>query len=248
MTNHVSLASPLVHPCGASLPNRLAKAAMTEGLATADGVPTEELARLYHIWSEGGAGLLISGNIQVDRDHLERPGNVVIDTEPNSDVAAKLADWAKSARHGGNHFWAQISQGGRQTQARVNRHPKAPSAVRLGLQGGQFGTPVAMSIEEIADIRQRFATAARAVQAAGFTGVQIHAAHGYLLSSFLSPRANQRDDEYGGSLENRARFLLDTVTAVRQNVGPEFPVGVKLNSADFQRGGFAFKDSLQVAA
>ncbi len=243
----VTLASPLTLPCGATLPNRIAKAAMTEGLATPDGVPTEELERLYRIWSEGGAGLLISGNIQVDRDHLERPGNVVIDREPDADFMAKLSRWARSATRGGNLFWAQISHGGRQTQAKVNPHPKAPSAVKLGLPGGQFGQPVAMTIDEIADICGRFSTTARVVQAAGFTGVQVHAAHGYLLSSFLSPRANQRVDEYGGSLQNRARFLLETVAAVRAAVGPDFPVAVKLNSADFQRGGFDFEDSLQVA-
>jgi 2,4-dienoyl-CoA reductase-like NADH-dependent reductase (Old Yellow Enzyme family) len=241
------LAAPLTLPCGATLPNRIAKAAMTEGLATIDGKPTEELERLYGIWSDGGAGMLLSGNIQVDRDHLERPGNVIIHGEPDAERAARLASWAAAATRGGNHFWAQLSHGGRQTQAMVNPHPKAPSAVKLGLPGGQFGEPVALTIDEIHDIRDRFAIAARAVKDAGFTGVQVHGAHGYLLSSFLSPRANRRDDDYGGSLENRARFLLETIAAVREAVGADFPVSVKLNSADFQRGGFQFEDSLQVA-
>ncbi|MGP1282925.1 MAG: NADH:flavin oxidoreductase/NADH oxidase family protein [Parasphingopyxis sp.] len=241
------LAAPLTLPCGATLPNRIAKAAMTEGLATIDGKPTEELERLYGIWSDGGAGMLLSGNIQVDRDHLERPGNVIIHGEPDAELAARLASWAAAATRGGNHFWAQLSHGGRQTQAIVNPHPKAPSAVKLGLPGGQFGEPVALTIDEIHDVRDRFAIAARAVKDAGFTGVQVHGAHGYLLSSFLSPRANRRDDDYGGSLENRARFLLETVGAVRDAVGANFPVSVKLNSADFQRGGFQFEDSLQVA-
>jgi len=243
----LALTDPLTLPCGATLPNRTAKAAMTEGLATADGVPTDELERLYGLWSDGGAGMLLSGNIQIDRDHLERPGNVVIHGEPSAELATQLASWAKAATRNGNHFWAQLSHGGRQTQAAVNPHPKAPSAVKLGLPGGQFGEPVALTIEEIHDIRDRFAIAAKAVKEAGFTGVQVHGAHGYLLSSFLSPRANQRDDIYGGSLENRARFLLETVAAVRETVGDDFPVSVKLNSADFQRGGFRFEDSLQVA-
>lgn len=242
-----ALTDPLTLPCGARLPSRIAKAAMTEGLATADGLPTDELERLYGLWSDGGAGMLLSGNIQVDRDHLERPGNVVIQGEPDARLRARLERWAEVATRGGNHFWAQISHAGRQTQAAVNPHPKAPSAVKLGLPGGQFGEPVALTIDEIRDIRGRFAIAARAVKDAGFTGAQIHAAHGYLLSSFLSPRANRRDDIYGGALENRARFLLETVAATREAVGPDFPISVKLNSADFQRGGFAFEDSLQVA-
>ncbi len=219
---------------------------MTEGLATPDGVPTPELDRLYGIWSDGGSGMLLSGNIQIDRHHLERPGNVVIDGPADDEMMAALTSWASAATRNGNHFWAQISHAGRQTQSNVNPHPKAPSAVKLGLPGGQFGEPVELTIAEIHELTERFAHAAKTCQAAGFTGAQIHAAHGYLLSSFLSPRANQRTDEYGGSLENRARFLLEVVRKVREAVGPDFPISVKLNSADFQKGGFAFDDSLQV--
>ena len=233
-------------PCGAELPNRLAKAAMTEGLATANGVPTPELERLYGLWSDGGAGMLLSGNIQVDRDHLERPGNVVIDAKPNAAMRKSLASWAKAGTRNGNHFWAQISHAGRQTQKIVNPHPKAPSPIKLGLPGGQFGEPVALTKPEIKQIVRRFGVCAAAVQEAGFTGVQVHAAHGYLLSQFLSPRSNHRDDEYGGDLANRARMLLDVIASVRKAVGPDFPVAVKLNSADFQKGGFDFADSLEV--
>ena len=234
-------------PCGASLPNRLSKAAMTEGLATGDGVPTAELARLYGLWSDGGAGMLLSGNIMVDKDHLERPGNVVIDQPPNQEMRDALRRWAEAGTRNGNHLWAQISHAGRQTQKIVNPSPKAPSAVKLGLPGGQFGQPVALTENEIDDIIRRFGVCAAAVKEAGFTGVQIHAAHGYLLSQFLSPRSNQRDDQYGGDLANRARMLLAVVDAIRGAVGPDFPVAVKLNSADFQKGGFAFEESLQVA-
>lgn len=242
----ISLSSPLKLPCGATLPNRIAKAAMTEGLATPDGVPTAELDRLYRLWSDGGAGMLLSGNIQIDRDHLERPGNVVIDRPADDAMMAALTGWAQAATRNGNHFWAQISHAGRQTQSNVNKHPKAPSAVKLGLPGGQFGEPVALTTEEIEELVDRFALAAKTCQQAGFTGAQIHAAHGYLLSSFLSPRSNQRTDEFGGSLENRARFLLAVVAKTRAAVGPDFAISVKLNSADFQKGGFNFEDSLQV--
>jgi 2,4-dienoyl-CoA reductase-like NADH-dependent reductase (Old Yellow Enzyme family) len=241
------LAQPLVLPCGVQLPNRLSKAAMTEGLATSKGVPTPELERLYSLWSEGGAGMLLSGNIQVDADHLERPGNVVIDREPDEEMKTALASWAKAATSNGNHFWAQISHAGRQTQKNVNPNPKAPSAIKIDLPGGQFGEPTALTIAEIEDIVRRFGVATAAVRDAGFTGVQIHGAHGYLISQFLSPRSNQRTDEYGGELRNRARLLLDIVNTVRELVGPKFPVAVKLNSADFQKGGFAFEDSLQVS-
>lgn len=234
-------------PCGAVLPNRLSKAAMTEGLATADGLPTAELARLYGLWSDGGAGMLLSGNIIVDKDHLERPGNVVIDRPPSEEMQEALKRWADAATRNGNHFWAQISHAGRQTQKLVNPNPKAPSAVKLGLPGGQFGEPVALTSVEIEEIIVRFGICAAAVKKAGFTGVQIHAAHGYLLSQFLSPRSNLRTDEYGGDLANRARVLLAVVASVRAAVGPDFPVAVKLNSADFQKGGFAFEESLQVA-
>ena len=240
------IAQPLTLPCGAVLPNRLAKAAMTEGLATADGLPTPELNRLYGLWSDGGAGMLLSGNIQIDADHLERPGNVLIDRKPNKAMRTALASWAQAATRNGNHFWAQISHAGRQTQKIINPNPKAPSAVKVGLPGGQFGEPVALTKAEIKTIVRRFGVCAAAVKEAGFTGVQIHSAHGYLLSQFLSPRSNLRTDDYGGSLVNRARALLDSVACVRAAVGPEFPVAVKLNSADFQKGGFAFEESLQV--
>ena len=192
-------------------------------------------------------GCLLSGNILVDGDHLERPGNVIIDQQPDAIMHQALSSWAKTATRNGNHFWAQISHAGRQTQKVINPNPKAPSAVKMGLPGGQFGEPVALTVAEIEDIVHRFGVCAAAVKAAGFTGVQIHAAHGYLLSQFLSPRTNLRIDQYGGELANRARALLDCVRTVRESVGQGFPVAVKLNSADFQKGGFAFEDSLQVA-
>lgn len=241
------LAEPLTLPCGAILPNRIAKAAMTEGMATPDGRPTAALDRLYGLWSDGGAGLLIGGNLVIDRDHLERPGNVVIESAPDADMHERLARWARAATRGGNHFWSQISHSGRQTPAIVNRHPKSASDVKLGLPGGQFGQPEPLTLDEIDDLVRRWAVAAKACQDAGFTGVQVHAAHGYLMSQFLSPLSNHRSDNYGGSLENRARLLIEVVGAIRAAVGPAFPVSVKLNSADFQRGGFDFDDSLTVA-
>lgn len=242
----IDLATPLTLRCGATLPNRLAKGAMTEGLATAEGVPTPELERLYRLWAEGGAGMLLTGNVQIDRDHLERPGNVVIDGPPTAEMRAGLERWAKAGTSGGNHLWMQISHAGRQTPAQVNKTPKAPSAVKVGLPGGQFGDPIALTGAEIQDLIDRFVVAAMVARETGFTGVQFHAAHGYLLSAFLSPRANIRTDEWGGPLENRARALIEVVKRARIALGKDYPISVKLNSADFQKGGFAFEESMIV--
>ena len=155
--------------------------------------------------------MLLTGNVQIDRDHLERPGNVIIDGAANPDLRAALARWAAAGIEGGNHLWMQISHAGRQTPITVNKTPKAPSAVKLGLPGGQFGEPIALNEDEILNLVSRFAAAAASARDTGFTGVQLHAAHGYLLSSFLNPLANIREDSWGGSLENRARFLLEAV-------------------------------------
>ncbi len=239
--------TPLTLPCGALLPNRLAKAAMTEGLADPAGQPTAELERLYDVWGRGGAGMLLSGNIQVDADHLERPGNVILDRPAGPAMIDALRRWTGQAKASGAQFWAQISHAGRQTMKPVNPHPKAPSAVTVAIPGGQFGQPVALIEAEIVDVIARYANAAASCIEGGFDGIQIHAAHGYLGSQFLSPRTNLRSDQWGGSLENRSRFLLEALKATRSAIGPNKALSVKLNSADFQRGGFAFEESLQVA-
>jgi 2,4-dienoyl-CoA reductase-like NADH-dependent reductase (Old Yellow Enzyme family) len=240
------LETTLTLPCGVTVPNRIAKAAMTEGLADPDNHATARLERLYRLWSEGGAGLLITGNVQIDRAHLEAAGNVAIAGPQDTAARAALARWAAAATTAGNQCWMQISHAGRQTPRAINPAPKAPSALAVALPGNRFGSPVALTGGEIMALVERFAAAAAVALDCGFTGVQIHAAHGYLLSSFLSPRANTRTDGWGGDLAGRARFLLDTVRATRARVGPAFPISVKINSADFQRGGFSPEDSLQV--
>ena len=242
-----TIAESLLLPCGAVLPNRLAKAAMTEGLADPWGRATPELARLYGLWADGGSGLLITGNVQIDGDHLERPGNVIIEGPQDAAALVGLRTMAEAGKRAGGHIWMQISHAGRQTQVTVNPHPKAPSAVAVGLPGKQFGLPEALTEAEILDLIERFGIAAEVAKDTGYNGVQIHAAHGYLLSQFLSPRSNLRTDQWGGSLENRARMLMAVVARVRAGVGPDFPIGVKLNSADFQKGGFAFEESVVVA-
>lgn len=235
------IASPLPLPCGATIPNRLCKAALTEGLADGMNRATERHERLYRAWSTGGAGLVITGNVQVDRRYLERPGNVVIDGNGGLD---ELERYAAAGTVNGNHLWMQINHPGRQTPTSVCDAPIAPSAVPLQIPG--FAPPRAMTVTEIEDTIGRFAQVAAIARATGFTGVQIHAAHGYLISQFLSPLANRRDDDWGGSIENRARFLRATVRAVRAEVGEHYPIGVKLNSSDFQQGGFSEEECLQV--
>eukprot|EP00123_Amoebidium_parasiticum_P020374 comp4870_c0_seq1/m.981 comp4870_c0_seq1/g.981 ORF comp4870_c0_seq1/g.981 comp4870_c0_seq1/m.981 type:complete len:447 (-) comp4870_c0_seq1:751-2091(-) len=242
------LAESLALPCGAVLPNRLAKAALTEGLADPLSRPDARLQTLYRAWSQGGAGLVITGNVQVDRRYQERPGNVCIDGLPDADSLRALSAWAEAAQQNGNHCWVQLSHAGRQSTAKVNYNSLGPSAIPIdmGAVSDSWGTPREITQDEIRDVIDRFVNAARVCKEAGFKGVQIHGAHGYLLSSFLNPLANQRTDDYGGVLENRARLLVDVVRAVRVEVGPNYPVGVKLNSSDFQKGGFTLEEATEV--
>jgi 2,4-dienoyl-CoA reductase-like NADH-dependent reductase (Old Yellow Enzyme family) len=246
--NNIDLNQPFTLPCGVVVPNRLCKAAMTEGVANSKLQATQRHATLYKRWAEGGAGILITGNVLIDRYCLERPGNVSIDPAPehgDPEGMDALRAWAKAGTSNGNQLWMQISHAGRQSPRYVTSKPVGPSAVQLELLGN-YAAPRALLENEILDLIQRFARVARIAKEAGFTGVQVHGAHGYLLSSFLSPITNQRTDQWGGSLENRARFLIEAVRAVRKAVGANFPVAVKLNSDDFRKGGFSHEDCLQV--
>lgn len=240
------LSRPLALPCGATLANRLCKAAMSEGLADANNDVTPRLTTLYSRWAQSGAGLLLSGNVQVDRWHLERPGNLVLDDGTDFDGLAALA---QAGRSGGTHFWVQLSHTGRQVSSEINAAPLAPSCVEIDVPRGTgytFAPPREMTEADIAGVIEQFAFAAGATRAAGFTGVQLRAAHGYLLSQFLSPLANRRTDRWGGPLENRARLLFAVIAAVRSAVGRHFPIGIKLNSSDFQKGGFTNAECIEL--
>jgi 2,4-dienoyl-CoA reductase-like NADH-dependent reductase (Old Yellow Enzyme family) len=240
---------PLQLPGGLNLPNRLAKAAMTEGQADARGSATAAHERLYASWAQGGAGLLITGNVLVDPRYLEAPGNVVIDPGIGREARTALAAFAKAARTSGARVVMQLSHAGRQTPKLVSQRPIAPSAVALDMPGRSlypFAPPRGMTVEEIHDTIARFAHAARIARETGFDGVQVHAAHGYLISQFLSPLTNRREDEWGGTPENRMRFLLDVLRACRREAGEDFALAVKLNSSDFQRGGFGPQDAMAV--
>ena len=241
------LNSPLTLPCGVTLSNRLVKGAMSELVADAQNRATVAHQTLYRSFARGGLGMLLTGNVQIDRLHLEHGGNVVIQGVQDADRLGRLRAWSAAAKEQGGQIWMQLSHAGRQTQKSINRAPKAPSAVQVSLPGNKFGTPVALTEVEILGLIQRFADAAAIARETGFDGVQLHAAHGYLFSAFLSPRTNIRTDGWGGDLAGRARFLLTVVDRIRERVGADFPIAVKLNSADFQRGGFSFEDSQIVA-
>jgi 2,4-dienoyl-CoA reductase-like NADH-dependent reductase (Old Yellow Enzyme family) len=247
LTSPPKISDPLTLPCGAILPNRLCKAAMTEGLADPDNAATARHATLYKTWAEGGAGLSITGNIMVDRRYLERAGNLAIDGEQSPAQMRGLEAYATAGRAAGGHIWVQISHAGRQSPKAIATEPVAPSAVgEVALPGGLFAKPRALTGIEIEDVIERFVHASAVSKEAGFTGVQIHAAHGYLISEFLNPLINQRDDEWGGDLDGRSRLLLTIIDRVRKRVGRDYPVGVKLNSSDFQKGGFSLDDCIGV--
>jgi 2,4-dienoyl-CoA reductase-like NADH-dependent reductase (Old Yellow Enzyme family) len=241
------LGAPLTLPCGVTLPNRLAKAAMSELLADARNRATGAHQTLYDVWARSGSSLLLTGNVQIDRRHMEHAGNVAIEGSQDAEQLAALRAWSAAAKRHGAQVWMQLAHAGRQTQRWVNATPKAPSAVPLAIPGVKFGLPVALTQAEIVDLIGRFGDAASIARETGFDGVELHAAHGYLFSQFLSPRSNVRDDEWGGDLASRARFLLEVVSVIRMRVGADFPIAIKLNSADFQRGGFSFEDSQTVA-
>ncbi len=215
---------------------------MSEILGRPDHGPSEDLVRLYGTWARGGAGLLVTGNVMVDRRALGEPGNVVVEDDRDLPL---LRRWAAAGSAEGTAIWMQLNHPGKQIPFYLSKEPVAPSAIPLG-KGLEktFRSPRALREEEILRIVARFARAAAVAQEAGFGGVQIHGAHGYLVSQFLSPRHNQRQDAWGGSPENRRRFALEILRAIRREVGGSFPVSIKLNSADFVRGGLSEEESI----
>lgn len=238
------LAAPLTLPCGVRVKNRILKSAMSEALGTPSHAPSPGLATLYRRWAEGGLGVSVTGNVMIDGRALGEPGNVVL--EDDRDLPAFRA-WAEAGTAAGCQLWMQLNHPGKQAPKFLNRETVSPSAVAFGKElAPAFATPRALTEPEIHDLVARFGRSAGLAVQAGFSGVQIHGAHGYLVSQFLSPKHNVRTDDWGGPLENRARFVLAVVRAMREAVGPSVPVSIKMNSADFQRGGFEEEDSLKV--
>lgn len=240
-----ALPQPLTLPCGITIKNRIVKAGMSEQLADRYGSPTQDIEQLYAAWARGGAGLLITGNVMVDARAFVEPRNAVLE---NDQFLPAYRLWAKAVHAHGAKLIMQINHPGRVAVLPLLKRPIGPSAVGLELPAMNIiRVPRAMTEAEIRDQILRFATTAHLAVDAGFDGVQVHAAHGYLISQFLSPLANTRTDQWGGSAENRSRLLIEIVREVRRAIGPDQILSVKLNSADFQKGGLSQEESLQVA-
>lgn len=247
MSHAPILFSPFEINGKATAPNRILKSAMSEVLAT-HGVhlPTQAHTRVYARWAKGGTGILVSGNVMIDPTALGEPGNVVL--EDGSDLAP-FRDWADAVHEANPEtlFWMQLNHPGKQSPKFLTPEPVAPSAVALG-KGLEtsFAVPRALEPAEIEAVIARYARSAALAKQAGFDGVQIHGAHGYLVSQFLSPHHNRREDDWGGTPQKRRRFVLEVLQAIRAEVGDAFPVSIKMNSADFQKGGFEGDEALAV--
>lgn len=220
-----ALTDPLTLPCGLTLANRLCRAAMTEGIAGPRNDPNERHERLYAANARGGAGLVLTGNMMVDRRSLERARNIVVDAVTDRDALRRLA-----AAAAGAPTLVQLSHPGRQTSRLVNPHPVAPSDGPAVALAGMYARPRGLSTPEVEDVRDRFIDAGERVVAAGFPGVEVHGAHGYLVSTFLDPAHNRREDAYGGDLYGRARLLVEIVTGLRAVLPRGAAVAIKLDA------------------
>jgi 2,4-dienoyl-CoA reductase-like NADH-dependent reductase (Old Yellow Enzyme family) len=239
MQRHKVLFEPLRLPCGVVLNNRIAKSAMSDSLGDGTGHPTPEQNRVYQRWAEGGVGVSIIGEVQATSRYAEKPGNLVLNAM--SDLSS-FRDLAEHGSQNNTQVWLQLGHAGALAYAPIST-PKGPSALDLpGLQCA------AMTQDEIHQVPLDFAKTAKLAQQAGFGGVQIHAAHGFLLSQFLSPLFNKRSDAYGGSIANRMKLILETLDATRAAVGPNFVIAIKLNSSDQLEGGLDEDAALEVVA
>lgn len=237
------LFTPITLPNGTTIKNRFFKSAMSEGMGTRDFQPKKNIATLYKRWAEGGTGLIITGNIMVDPKGTAEPGNIVFDKNSNMEI---LKDWAKQGQQHGAKVMVQLNHPGKQVPKTIAKETVAPSTIPLGNGLNKlFSTPRALTTSEVEELVQKFVTSAKVAKEAGFSGVQIHAAHGYLISQFLSPHDNRRTDKYGGSLENRMRFLKEIYLGMREELGKDFTIGIKINSTDFKEDGLTEEDSLK---
>ena len=237
---------PFLLPNGTKLKNRIIKAAMEENMADVvnGNQPSESLINLYREWAKGGSSLVLSGHIMIDPKAMACPGDVLLAKDAPLHDDGLWRSWTQAAKSNGAQFWLQINHPGRQIKKGSGLPTYAPSAlaIDIGKFSSFFDAPLEMSETQILEVVDRFRWTAKKAEELGIDGVEIHAAHGYLISQFLSPKSNRRTDRWGGSLENRARLLFEVIKAVRDSVSPSFGVGVKINSADFQRGGFDSED------
>lgn len=231
------LAQPLDLPCGVRLKNRLIKSAMSDSLGDGTGNPTEPQMRLYERWAQGGAALSLIGEVQTSPYYPEKPGNLVL--VPGADLSA-MRELANRGSTNGAQIWPQLGHAGALAHGPISS-PKGPSP--LDVEGLKCG---GMSLDEIGDLPLGYAQAASLASKAEFGGVLIHAGHGFLFSQFLSPLFNHRTDAYGGTIENRFRIIGKVISAVRQAVGPAYPIGIKINSTDKLEGGLSTDEALDV--
>ena len=231
------LFQPLELPCGVILKNRIIKSAMSDSLGDGRGNPTDLQCKLYKRWAEGGLAASIIGEVQGNPNFAEKPGNLVLN--PQSDLS-KFKELAEKGSSDNSQLWMQLGHAGAMSYPPIST-PKGPSKIKIpGLDCE------ALTLKEIKQLPTEFARTALLSKDLGFGGIQIHAAHGFLLSQFLSPLFNRRSDEYGGSIQSRMKILLEVIAEVRQAVGRHFPIAVKLNATDMLDGGLEPIDSLQV--
>lgn len=248
----LEIAKPLALPCGLTLRNRLVKAALAESWSDREHLPSAELIKGYRVWAQGGWGAVLTGNLMIDVRYLSTPeDNAVDESIPREKTIQRFTEWAQATSANGTAAIVQLNHPGRQGMSWCGKQgifskSIAPSAIPLDmgsdmisnlLRALMFGTPREMTVREIQDVVARFAKAAKLCAETGFAGIQIHAAHGYLLSSYLTARSNQRTDDYGGSPGKRARIVVEVIHAIRKAVPAGFCVGIKLNSADHQNQG-----------
>jgi 2,4-dienoyl-CoA reductase-like NADH-dependent reductase (Old Yellow Enzyme family) len=242
---------------GKTAKNRFLKAAMSEQISSWDptnlsarGIPSKEVIKVYQRWGEGGSGHILTGNIMVAYDQLESPGNLIIPPDAPCEGSAFEAwkELASQAKKHGSLISGQVSHPGRQTDSRLQANPISASDIKLqDIMGKSFAKPRPASQEDIDAVIEAFVHAAQYLQAAGFDGIQLHAAHGYFLAQFLSKTTNKRTDQYGGGLRNRARIILQIADAIRAKV-PGFILGIKINSVEFQDQGFTPSEAVELCA
>lgn len=231
------LSHSLTLPCGAVLKNRFVKSAMSDSLGDGQGNPTNTQARLYERWAEGGTALSIIGEVQIDARFPEKPGNLVLGDHSDMNALRQLTARASVNQA---HIWPQLGHAGALAHTPLSQ-PAGPSA--LNIEALQC---VGLSLEQVQQLPDNYARAAVIAQQAGFTGVQVHAGHGFLLSQFLSPLFNKRTDLYGGSVDARSRIIVEVIEKIRKAVGPAFPIGIKMNCSDLLEGGLTESDALDV--
>ncbi|EJC99147.1 NADH oxidase [Fomitiporia mediterranea MF3/22] len=240
-----------------TLPSRFVKAAMTEELSSWDqarlekrGIPTDELIRVYEEWGKGGYGMIITGNAMITPVDLQNPGNAIVYKPFESpERLSAFRRWAEAGKRHGALMIMQINHCGRQTSDSLNPNPVSASDVQLERRVGTgFGKPRPLTKGDIDEIVEQFAYSADFAYRAGFDGIQLHCAHGYLLAQFLSSTTNLRTDEYGGPLENRARIIYRIIEEMKRRVPPTFSIAIKINSVEFQHGGFQPEECRTVCA